>query len=403
MTSSALKSATSLPIRSFSAELARGLGMVPARFVQEMIVGIHRAQSLHLTDIARSLGEDVELHATLKRLSRNLTKTGLTEFISTALLERAARDVTEDMILVISCYDLRKRFATRMEYARGGSDESPDDGYHVCDISAIDPASPDYYMPLFSRLWSRHAPDYKSDETEILAAVNQVYSATEGRGVFDWPQVTMEPDFIWTLAQAPDLRAISYVADRDATVMVDGQPRTVSNLASSGERPYSKLIFKMVDEPFARRVTGTQDARSAELSLSLNFGSLSVQLDTGKQATLILERTTWEHGWPGNAVVLATGVATGTQNQLWELLQNHHLAQDTEFTVASHKSRFNQSDVRVLTYDRLQLLNILLQAVIHYEAHVENTLTVEKHTYTSDPHPGDHYRDFTVPVDAADL
>ena len=136
MTSSALKSAAPLPIRSLSAGLTQGLGVVPARFVKEMIVGIHRAQSLHLTDIARSLGEDVELHATIKRLSRNLTKTGLTEIISTALLERAAREVTEDMILVVSCYDLPKRFANRMEYARGSAAASHDDGYYVCDISA---------------------------------------------------------------------------------------------------------------------------------------------------------------------------------------------------------------------------------------------------------------------------
>ena len=108
MSSTVLRSASSLPIRSFSAQLSRGLDRVAARFIQQMIVGIHRARSVHLTDIARSLGEDVELHATHKRLSRNLSRQGLTEFISSALLQRAAQDVTPDKILVVCYYDLPK-------------------------------------------------------------------------------------------------------------------------------------------------------------------------------------------------------------------------------------------------------------------------------------------------------
>lgn len=407
MTSSALKSATSLPIRSFSAKLTQGLGVVPARFVREMIVGIHRAQSLHLTDIARSLGEDVESHATIKRLSRNLTRKGLTEFITTALLEHAAREVTKDMILVVSCYDLPKRFATRMEYARGGTDASPDDSYHVCDISAINPASPDYYLPLFSRLWSRYAPDYQSDTTEILTAVNQVYSATEGRSVLYYPQASMYTEVLssmytevlWSLAQAPNLRTMLYLRNPDSAFMVDGQLRTVSDLTSSGERPYRKLMFKMVDPPFTKRITGRPDNRPAELSMAERFGKLPVQLpDTGKQATLILERKTSKYSlMPINDLYLATGVAAGTQDQLWTLLQNHYLAWDTDEAAVNHKSRFNQSDVRVLTYDRLQLLNVLLKAVTYYEAQVEKTLPIENHIVTSEPHPGTHPRDFMEP------
>ena len=398
MTSSALKSAAPLPIRSLSAGLTQGLGVVPARFVKEMIVGIHRAQSLHLTDIARSLGEDVELHATIKRLSRNLTKTGLTEIISTALLERAAREVTEDMILVVSCYDLPKRFANRMEYARGSAAASQDDGYYVCDISATDPASPDYHIPLLSRLWSRHAPDYQSDATEILTAVNQVYSATEGRGVFYCPEVTMDWDIHWSLVQAPNLRTMLYIRNHDSAFMVDGQLLTVSDLASSGERPYRKLMFKMVDPPFATRITGRQDNRPAELSMFEQFGKLSVQLDIGKQTTLILERKTSRHDLMAvEDLYLATGITADTRGQLRTLLQNHYLALDMNTAAVNHKSRFNQSDVRVLTYDRLQLLNVLLQAVTYYEAHVERTFSIKEHGITSEPHPGDHPRDFQIP------
>ena len=49
------------------------MGKVSARFIEETIFGLSARGSVRLTEIARSLEEDVELHATHKRLSRNLT------------------------------------------------------------------------------------------------------------------------------------------------------------------------------------------------------------------------------------------------------------------------------------------------------------------------------------------
>jgi len=406
MSSSVLRSASSLPVRAFSAQLNKGLGQAPARFVQEMIVGIHRAQSLHLTDIARSLGENINLHATHKRLSRNLGKKDLIEFISTALLDRAASNVTQDMILVVQYYDLPKQCARHMEYVRGSDIASFDDGYSACDISAIDPASPDHYIPLLSRLWSRHAPDYQNDATEILTAVNQVNSATRGRGVFYCHPATLYPDLFWMLANAPNLRTVQFVHDRELAFMVDGQLRTVSEVFSSVELPYGKLMFKMVDGTLADRIAARSNVDSkAEISMFVHFGTLPVQLpDSHKQAALLLQRNTTDVDMdhPG-LLYLTTGVSIDTRDQLWTVLQNEFLAIDTEKVVVNHKSRFNPSDVRVLTYDRLRLLNVLLQAVTHYEAHFEGNFVIQDHLITSKPHPGRHYRDFMLPKDESPI
>ena len=410
MSSSVLRSASSLPVRAFSAQLSKGLGQAPARFVQEMIVGIHRAQSLHLTDIARSLGENINLHATHKRLSRNLGKKDLIEFISTALLDRAASNVTQDMILVVQYYDLPKQCARHMEYVRGSDIASFDDGYAVCDISAIDPASPDRYMPLLSRLWSRHAPDYQNDATEILTAVNRVNSATRGRGVFYCHPATLYPDLFWMLANAPNLRTVQFVHDREMVFMVDGQPRRVSELLASVELPYGKLMFKMVDATYARWITADSSVNNnvnnnvndkVEMSMFVAFGASTVQLpDSGKQGELVIQANSTNVGADVRGLsYLTTGVTVDTRDQLWTVLQNEFLATDTERVVVNHKSRFNPSDVRVLTYDRLRLLNVLLQAVTHYEAYIEQDFAIQDHIVTSEPHPGGHYRDFLLSKD----
>ena len=55
-----------------SDELGGDLGRVGYKFVRDMLVGMQRTRSVNLTDIAKSLNEDIRLHATHKRLSRNL-------------------------------------------------------------------------------------------------------------------------------------------------------------------------------------------------------------------------------------------------------------------------------------------------------------------------------------------
>lgn len=384
MSSSALRSASSLKVRAFSAQLNKGLGQAPARFVQEMIVGIHLAQSLHLTDIARSLREDVNVHATHKRLSRNLGKKELIDFMSTALLNHAASKVTQDMTMVVHL--------------------SFDDSYSLCDISAIDPVSPDRYIPLLSRLWSRHAPDYQNDATEILTAVNQVNSATRGGGVFYCNQATLYPDLFWVLANAPNLRTVQFVDDRQRVFIVDGQPRRVSELLASVELPYGKLMFKMVDAAHAKWIGAGSSVNNnvddkIEMSMFVHFGVSTVQLpDSDKQGELVIQGNSSNFDTDVRGLsYLTTGVTVDTRDQIWTLLQNEFLATDTEKVVINHKSRFNPSDVRVLTYDRLRVLNVLLQAVMYYEAYIEQDFAIQDHIVTSEPHPGSHYRDFLLP------
>ena len=374
--------------------------MVQSRFVQQMIFGIHRTKSLHLTDIARSLGEDIDLHATHKRLSRNLARKDLTGFISNALLQRAARDVTQDMILVVNQYRLSKRFATRMEYIRGADRSSLDDGYHVCDISGVDPSSPDVYIPLLSRLWSRHAPDYHSDESEILLAVNQVYSATAGRGVFYCQETSIPDHIILALIHQPNLRTMLRVDHRETAFNFIRQLFPPDTLAHF-ELPHGKLIFKLVSADFTSQWLGRSDNEPVEMALFLEFGGLSVQLpDSGKHATIILTSNPPERYSPTRILAyLTTGSKVSKYEQQWSLLMNQFLAQNTANAAIDHKSRFNQSDFRVLTYDRLQLLNTLLQAVSHYEAFIEGTVRIEDQFITAGPHPGKHPRDFMVPTD----
>jgi len=59
-------------IIKFSGELSAGWPKVARRFLAETIYGIQARQAVHLTEIARSLGEKIALKKTQYRLCRQL-------------------------------------------------------------------------------------------------------------------------------------------------------------------------------------------------------------------------------------------------------------------------------------------------------------------------------------------
>ena len=78
------------------------------KFLRSMLIGIEHADSLNLTSIAGALDEGIRLHATQKRLSRNLDDQVLFDFLQNRLLSLATSDVSDDSWLVVHTYSLRK-------------------------------------------------------------------------------------------------------------------------------------------------------------------------------------------------------------------------------------------------------------------------------------------------------
>lgn len=74
----------------FSGNLSEGLCKVARRFVWEMIYGISARQSVHLSEVARSLEEPIALGKTENRLSRNLGRQELRAQLQKSLLRQAA-------------------------------------------------------------------------------------------------------------------------------------------------------------------------------------------------------------------------------------------------------------------------------------------------------------------------
>jgi len=78
-------------IHYFSGELCKGFGKVSSRFIEEAIFGISASGSVRLTEIGRALDERIDLHATHKRLSRNLADEKLESAVEEKVIQLGSK------------------------------------------------------------------------------------------------------------------------------------------------------------------------------------------------------------------------------------------------------------------------------------------------------------------------
>jgi len=93
-------------VQIFSNSISEGLNKTARRFVEDALVGISLGGSLRLTEISRALMEDIPLHATHKRLSRNLANPAISDVLSANLLQAGALQIQQDppmMLYGMSC------------------------------------------------------------------------------------------------------------------------------------------------------------------------------------------------------------------------------------------------------------------------------------------------------------
>jgi len=81
-----------------------------------MIYGIQACEDVKLSNISRSLKEDIPLNKTEVRLSGNLSSTDFSDKINYEVTRLASNRITEDMVLAIDHGDIHSPYAKAMEH-----------------------------------------------------------------------------------------------------------------------------------------------------------------------------------------------------------------------------------------------------------------------------------------------
>ena len=365
------------------------LGRVEYKFVRSMLVGILRTRSVNLTNIAKDLDEHISLHATQKRLSRNLDNPALSASLADRLLKLGAETVRPDTQLIVHVYELNKKYARKVEYLSVPELESGG-GFKVCEILASDPDS-DTYTPLLTKVWSEKVPGYISDVEEIKKVIHRVLVATGNKGMLYFDDQSLSGDFLTPLMEEPSFNFISMMKDTEIDVLYRKEPCALKTLVERAETPYGRTVFKLVPE-------GMLDTSKTDLDLFMHVGAMAIKLpDCNRNLSLISLRSKSRLLGENVMPMITSKTNLRSRKALMGLVESFLSVQDVLTSHQSLRDSFEPASFRVLTYSRLQLLMTLLQAAIHYEVSMLGNGAVDGHLFSVKPHDGDLHRTYHMP------
>jgi hypothetical protein len=323
------------------------------KFVGQMLFGIQASQDVKLSNIARSLKEEIPLIKVEDRLSRNLKAVALEAELAPQLAKMASQRISANTVLCLDLSDIRKEYAKKMEYLAPVQDGSAGEvhaGYWLCDVTGADVNGTEI-VPLYQKLYSAEAADFTSENAEILAGIDLVRTHTQGRG-------------IWTVDRGGDRKKL-------LEPLLDRHERFV--IRSTGKRFVvdRKNLKRSVAELGAKcrlrhqaRVVKIQDGQ--EKTYDLRYGAEPVRL-AGRDEQLYLVVVA---GFGEEPILLLTNALAGARDSqsLWWIAQIYLTRWKIEETFRFIKQSYNLEDIRVMKYQRLKNLVLLVTAAAYFAA-----------------------------------
>ena len=348
-------------LEAFSGRLSAGLCKPARRFVGEALYGIAARGSVRLSEIGRSLEEPIPLIKTETRLSRNLARPELA-CVGDAVLAESAGRIGARTLLVLDLSDIAKPYAEKMEHlarVRDGSTGSIADGYwlaHVVGVENEDNA----ILPLYAALYSQKAPDFVSENEEIMTAVRTVATACHGRGVWVVDRGGDRGELYAPLIDEGHTFIIRNKGDRHLLIghSPAGEAKAATDaLAASCPKFYATHIVR--------------EMQGQEVSCRLDYGFRAVRLPDHPNTPLWLVVV---RGFGEKPLMLLTNIEMRRNRRtLWWAVSAYLTRWRIEETIRFIKQSYDLEDIRVMAYRRLQNMVVLVNAVAFFTAVVIGT------------------------------
>lgn len=338
-------------IARFSGNVSQGLCKRAQNFVGEMLYGMQAAQSVLLSEIGRALQEDIALIKTEQRLSNNLMRPELEEIVQHNVLEMASRHITKDTLLIIDPSDVSKKYAKKMEYlstVRDGSAHDLARGYWTMHIVGAELGS-NKITPLYQRLWSCKAPDFVSENEEILRGVDVVMKHVGNNGIFVFDRGGDRINLFEPFLDRQARFFVRLIGNRN--LIHNRKTLLASDVAKNCPCPFADTIVRMDGEK--------------EKVYRLRFGYRKVRLPEREEPLYLLV----VHGFGrAPAMFLTNEPLRNSYKCLRKWIRAYTKRWAIEETIRYVKTCYDLENIRILNYQGLQNIMPLLLAVMFFAA-----------------------------------
>lgn len=316
-----------------------GLPKTSHRFCKEALFGITTKQSLHLSEIGRSLNEPIRLIKTENRLSRQAAREGLSEKLHHFVISQSVHRIKKNTLIVVDPSDLTKKYGKKMEHiarVRDGSEKTIANGYWLCQMIAVECGGQEI-TPLVNHLWSQNAPGHLSENNEVLKCIEMVAAHTGENGIIVIDRGGDRRSLFKELL--PKNRRFLIRLRGDRHLIHQGKTVLAEELAA-------KCPIKYIDHVVKQRADGT------EQNVELRYGMRRVFLPgfPDKELRLVVL-----HGFGEKPLmILTTEPLTDSRKSLWWAIEAYLTRWRIEDTLRFAKQTYALEDVRVLGYQSLK-------------------------------------------------
>lgn len=339
-------------IQQFSGIISPRFSKPKTKFIEQMLFGIAASQDCKLSRIARALAEPITLKKTEERLSHHLATPCLGQEVQEQLVAQAARRIGEETLIVIDPTDIRKSYAQAMPYlatVRDGSTGELVPGYWSGVALACEPSSR-RVLPLLQRLWSAEAPDFVSENAQLLAMIDTIVRAAGTRGTYVVDRGGDRAKLYLPLLERGLRFIVRLVGDRH--LVVRGCSRSARDLARGVKMRYAETVVR--------------EASGGEKKCHLEYGFRTVKLPARRDVALTLVVI---KGFGQEPLMLLTNVPVkNTRASLWRIVRGYLTRWLVEETIRFIKQCYRLEDLRVLCYERLRNLAALVMAAAYFAA-----------------------------------
>ena len=161
-------------LANFSSKVSKGLKRPQEKFLLQMLYGILEGNKLHLSEIGRSLKENISLKKTIDRLSRNLNSFKGREAVMDNYIAFVKQNIKEDYaVIIVDGSDIAKPAAEKMEALsdiRDGSTGEMARGYLTVEAAVLSKEGK-MPLPVYERVFSAKEAGFISETHENLCCL----------------------------------------------------------------------------------------------------------------------------------------------------------------------------------------------------------------------------------------
>ena len=178
-------------ILNFSEKIAKKLSKSEKKFIQDIEYGIAASGSCLISDISRSLNEDIKLKNTIERLCDNLNSFDDTETLYNNYIEEIGDIYGKEPVVLFDDSDISKVYGKKFEDLDDVIDASSQDkkvtkGYHVCEATILTEKE-NQLISVYSQIYSCKSKDFKSMNDYTFKSIETAKKVLNRKfiGVFD--------------------------------------------------------------------------------------------------------------------------------------------------------------------------------------------------------------------------